>query len=74
MLDALKSDADDVYAEIVEVRRTLHRRPELSGAEHETARRVAERLRALDLDVRTGVYGTGVVGTPSTRPRFWARP
>ena len=63
MLDAVKSDADDVYAEIVDFRRTLHRRPELSGAEHETARRVAERLAALGLDVRTGVYDTGVVGT-----------
>ena len=63
MLDAVKSDADDLYSEIVAFRRTLHRRPELSGEEHETARRVAERLTALGLDVRTGVHDTGVVGT-----------
>jgi len=63
MIDTIKSAADDVYPDIVALRRTLHRHPELSGEEHETARRVAEWLEDLDLDVRTGVYGTGVVGT-----------
>ncbi|MFP4228236.1 MAG: M20 family metallopeptidase [Salinivenus sp.] len=64
MLDAFRADADDLFASIVEMRRTLHRHPELSGEEHETARRVAERLRALELDeVTTGVNGTGVVAT-----------
>ncbi|MEF8816807.1 MAG: M20 family metallopeptidase [Salinibacter sp.] len=63
MLDSIQSAADDVYPEVVDLRRALHRRPELSGEEHETARRVAERLEALGLDVRTGVYETGVVAT-----------
>ncbi len=63
MLDSIKSVAEDVYPEVVALRRTLHRRPELSGEEHETAGHVAERLEALGLDVRTGVYGTGVVAT-----------
>jgi hippurate hydrolase len=63
MLDAIKAMADDVYPEIVDLRRTLHRHPELSGEEHETARRVAERLDALPLDVRTGLHGTGVLAT-----------
>ncbi len=62
MIDAIKSTADDVFADIVKLRRTLHRHPELSGEEHETARRVAERLRDLGLTVRTGIYGTGVLG------------
>ncbi len=63
MIDAIKATADDVYPEVVDLRRTLHRNPELSGEEHETARRVAERLGDLDLDVRTGIYETGVLAT-----------
>ncbi|MFB6272311.1 MAG: M20 family metallopeptidase [Salinibacter sp.] len=63
MIDSFKAAADDVYPEVVALRRTLHRHPELSGEEHETARRVAEWLDDLGLKVRTGVYGTGVVGT-----------
>jgi len=63
MIDAFKSAAADVYDEVVDLRRTFHRHPELSGEEHETARRVAETLETLGLDVRRGVYETGVVGT-----------
>lgn len=62
MLDAIKSAADDVYPEVVDLRRTIHRHPELSGEEHETARRVAEVLEGLGLDVQTGIHGTGVLG------------
>ncbi|GEM_PF-3144042 len=40
----------------------LHRHPELSHQEHDTARRVAERLRGDGLTVQTGIGGTGVVG------------
>lgn len=39
----------------------FHRNPELSLAEHETAARLAEELRAAGFDVTTGVGGTGVV-------------
>ena len=62
MIDALKATADDVYADVVALRRTFHQHPELSGKEHETAARVADTLRDLDLDVRTGIHGTGVLG------------
>ena len=63
MIDSIKAAADDLYPDIVALRRTLHRHPELSGEEHETARRVAGRLDDLGLGVRTGVHGTGVVAT-----------
>jgi amidohydrolase len=55
---------------MVQLRRDLHRHPELSHQEHRTAQLIAERLRALDLDeVRTGVGQTGVVGLlKGTRP------
>ena len=49
-------------AEFIAVRRDLHRHPELSGREARTAGIVAERLKSLGLDVRTGVGGHGVVG------------
>lgn len=48
--------------EIVRVRRHLHRHPELSNEEHETAAFVADRLREWGIAAQTGVAGTGVVG------------
>ena len=48
--------------ELVAFRRDLHRHPEASGDEVRTAQRVAARLRALGLEVRTGIGGHGVVG------------
>jgi amidohydrolase len=51
-----------VNAKVVTWRRDFHQNPELSGFEERTARVVAEHLRALGLEVRTGVGGHGVVG------------
>lgn len=64
MIDTIRAEADALFDRVVSFRRMLHRHPELSGEEHETARRVAERLRDLRLDdVQTGIHGTGVVAT-----------
>lgn len=49
-------------SDIVALRRDFHAHPELGFQEERTARIVAERLRALGLDVREGVGRTGVVG------------
>ena len=46
---------------IVELRHRLHQYPELSNREVQTAALVADHLRKLGLDVRTGVAKTGVV-------------
>ena len=48
--------------EWIELRRDLHRHPELSGQEQRTAGIVAARLKSLGLAVQTGVGGPGVVG------------
>jgi amidohydrolase len=40
----------------------FHKNPELSYVEFETARRMADELRAAGAEVTTGVGGTGVVG------------
>jgi len=48
-------------------RRHLHARPELGFEEVETARFVADRLRAFGIEVTEGVGRTGVVGTLTGR-------
>jgi metal-dependent amidase/aminoacylase/carboxypeptidase family protein len=56
--DAAPALAEDLKA----IRRDIHRHPELSGQEERTAALVARELRALGLEVETGVGGHGVVG------------
>ncbi len=64
MLDAIKQHADAVFPEVVQLRRTLHRHPELALNEHETARRVQKALAPHDgIHVQTGVHETGIVAT-----------
>ena len=58
---AVDQVAAQLDAELVELRRDLHRNPELAGEERRTAAVVAERLRAAGLPVETGVGGHGVV-------------
>lgn len=48
--------------EIIERRRDFHRHPELSFKEVRTSGIVAHELRALGLEVQTGVAETGVIG------------
>ncbi|QGK69090.1 amidohydrolase [Allosaccharopolyspora coralli] len=52
----------DSAAELEAIYVDLHRNPELSFAEHRTARVGAEALRAAGCEVTTGVGRTGVVG------------
>lgn len=55
--------ATEVEPQVIAWRHHLHRHPELSNRETETARMIAEHLRSLGLDeVRTGIAGHGVVG------------
>ncbi|MBI3945272.1 MAG: amidohydrolase [Armatimonadetes bacterium] len=51
-----------ITPEIIALRHAIHAHPETAFQEERTAREVAERLRALDIEVTTGVAGTGVVG------------
>ena len=54
--------AVQVEGKVLAWRRDIHAHPELSNREVRTAQIVAEHLRALGLEVRTGVAHTGVVG------------
>ena len=53
--------SDEALDEVVRWRRHLHRHPELSFQEHETAAFIAGALREIGLDPTEGVGGTGVV-------------
>src|SRR5437762_1661766 len=54
--------AAQVEGKVVAWRRDIHAHPELSNRETRTAEIVAQHLRSLGLEVRTGVAHTGVVG------------
>jgi len=56
------NEARNIEPEIIRTRREIHQRPELAYKEKATAKLVADRLRALGLEVRTGIGGTGVLG------------
>jgi amidohydrolase len=60
MRDFLR-DARSFQADLVQLRRDLHRHPELAFSETRTAATAARALADLGLPVRTGVGGTGVV-------------
>ncbi len=61
-LDILK-EARGIEPEIIRTRREIHEKPELAYHEEATARLVANRLEGLGIEVKTGVGGTGVLGT-----------
>lgn len=53
--------SDQLFDWTVDLRRRIHRLPELAFGEHQTAALVVETLRQLGLEPRTGVAQTGVV-------------
>lgn len=59
--DGLRAGVSEDMPELMELYRDLHANPELSFEEHETAARLAARMRALGFDVTEGVGRTGVV-------------
>jgi amidohydrolase len=54
--------ATELAPRVVQWRRDIHQHPELSFHETRTAALVAQHLKALGLEVQTGVGGNGVVG------------
>ncbi len=55
--------AREILPWLIEIRRDLHRHPELGLEEHRTARRVQAILDELGIEHTGGVGGTGVIGT-----------
>lgn len=60
--EIIAGKAEALLPELTEIRRHIHRHPELSYAEHETAAYITGRLGALGIEYRSGVAGTGIVG------------
>jgi amidohydrolase len=60
--DAVDKSVSAVMPSVVSWRRDLHEHPELGNREFRTAKLVAEHLKSLGMEVRTGVAHTGVVG------------
>jgi amidohydrolase len=63
---ALQAELDrrvpGVMSKVVAWRRDIHEHPELGNREFRTSKLVADHLKALGIEVRTGVAHTGVVG------------
>ncbi len=51
-----------ILPQVVEWRRFIHQHPELGNREFNTSKLVAEQLRKLGIEVKTGIAKTGVVG------------
>ena len=62
MLDQIKDGVEEIKERLIKFRRELHRNPELSGSEENTASFVAGVLEANDIEVKRNVGGHGVVG------------
>ncbi len=73
MIDSIKSLSRQFAEDTVATRRHLHANPELSFHEYNTARYVADQLKAIGLTPQEGIANTGVVAliegtkTPSGR-------
>ncbi|MBK5463532.1 amidohydrolase [Peribacillus sp. TH27] len=63
LLKQLHKVIDENEEEMIEIRRDLHRHPELSFQEKRTPEIIADYLEKLGIEVRRNVGGRGVVGT-----------
>jgi hippurate hydrolase len=59
----LRDALTDRVGEFIQLRRDIHRHPELAFEEHRTSDLVAAKLQSWGYQVRRGLGGTGVVGT-----------
>ncbi len=58
----LDKDIAAIETKVIEWRRDFHQNPELSNREFKTAEKIAAHLKALGMEVQTGIAHTGVVG------------
>ncbi len=62
MTAEINAAAEKVLPQVIQWRRYLHEHPELGNREFNTSKLVADELRKLGIEVRTGIAKTGVVG------------
>ena len=58
----IEEAAARVEQSVIACRRDIHQNPELGNREFRTAKLIAEKLRGLGIETKTGVAHTGVVG------------
>ncbi len=58
----LETQVANVKQKVITWRRDFHEHPELSNREFNTSKKVAEHLKSLGIEVKTGIAKTGVVG------------
>ena len=58
----INAAADNIESKTIVWRRDIHQNPELGNNEFRTAKKVADHLRSLGIEVKDGVGKTGVVG------------
>ncbi|MCJ7932281.1 MAG: M20/M25/M40 family metallo-hydrolase [Chryseobacterium sp.] len=59
---SVQLETDRIFNKLVNIRRNFHENPELAGGEKQTQEKIKQYLLDLGLEVRTDVYGYGVVG------------
>lgn len=62
----IDQQSKEMELKTIEWRRHIHQHPELSNRETKTAAMVAEHLKAMGIEVKTGVAKTGVIGILNT--------
>ncbi len=59
---AMDKMVDEIESAVIEWRRHFHQFPELSNREFNTAKKIAEELKKMGIEIETGIAHTGVVG------------
>lgn len=58
----IKKIVDDMFDQLVEIRRDFHKYPELSGKEYRTGDKICEYLDSWGIEYERGIANTGIVG------------
>lgn len=59
--ETIQNLADEIFPDILEIRRFIHQHPELSFHEHKTAEYICEVLGKENISYRQGIAGTGIL-------------
>lgn len=60
--NTVQLQTSQIFDSLVKIRREFHRNPEVSGQEVSTSKKIANYLKELGLEVKTGIGGNGVIG------------
>ena len=61
MINKIKEITEEIFDDVVEIRRHIHRNPELSFVEHETSAYIKSILRGWKIPFTDNIAGTGII-------------